>query len=70
MKSDRNATHRIARKTVETLDREILHRGGVREPVSMTVYVTSCACGRVFRSDRELLTQARYLDHLPKGGDR
>lgn len=59
-------THKIMRKTVEVADVEHLNRDGSPKMVELTTYVTSCLCGRVFRTGSELLTQARYLEHLPK----
>ena len=58
-------THRVIRRTVETQTVERLNRDGTAREVELVDHVTSCQCGRVFRTGSELLTLARFLEHLP-----
>lgn len=59
-------THRLIRSTIEEQTLERLNRDGTPREVNTINYVMTCACGRVFRTGSEILTQARFLGHLPQ----
>lgn len=62
-------THKPMRKTVERTTVARLNRDGSTRMVELVTYRTHCMCGRVFATGSELLTEARYLGHLPKPKD-
>jgi hypothetical protein len=65
-------THRLIRQTIEEADVPHLNRDGTPRTAHVVTYVMTCACGRTFRTGSEIMTQARYLGHLPQPepGDR
>lgn len=58
-------THRITRQAVEEHTEERRNADGSPRIDVWHTYRTHCACGRVFATGNELMTQARYLGHLP-----
>lgn len=59
-------THKLMRVATRTKTVEIMHRGGVVEPVELVTHERTCLCGQVFVADSELVSVGRYLAHLPK----